>query len=128
MRLSLDDGYTLEAATKDSLTSPVTGQPVVTGLPVVNFRYRPALPDALTEWRYAMRTAASGKAELDATAKLLADHIVSWDVVRGKGEVVPVTVDAVRKVPDPILSQLLEAVTTWAPQKMGEALGNSQPG
>jgi hypothetical protein len=126
MRLAIDDGFTLEAATKDTLTGP-SGQTLAKGLPVVNYRYRPALPEALAEWRYAMRAATSGKAELDAIAKLLADHLVSWDVIDGKGVALPIAAESVRKVPEPILNQLLDTVTTWAPKSMADALGNSPP-
>lgn len=128
MRLAIDDGYTLEASTKATIAHPVSGQTLATDLPIVNFRYRPALPEALAEWRYATRGATSGKAELDATATLLADHLVSWDVVDGKGQALPITPETVRKVPEPILNQLLEIVTTWAPQQMEHAAGNSPAG
>ena len=126
-RLVINDGYTLEGVTTDTVTNPVTGAALASGLPVVAFRYRPALPDALAEWRYAMRTAGSGKAELDATAKLLAEHLVSWDVTDARGAEVPVTAAGVRKVPEAILNQMLDAVTTWAPEKAAGALGNSGP-
>lgn len=126
-RLALDDGYTLDAVTKEVLADPATGRPLAQGLPVVTFRYRPALPDALAEWRYALRAAGSGRAEVDATAKLVADHLVTWDVTDARGAAAPITPDAVRRVPDPILNQLVEAVANWAPRELAAALGNSPP-
>lgn len=122
MRLALDDGYTLTATTKATLTSP-SGAVLADNLPVVEFKYRPALPAALAEWRYQFARAGSGKAELDATVKMLAAHLVSWDVTSGGGPA-PLTADALARVPEPILNQIIDAVTSW---KAGEAAGNSQP-
>ena len=120
MRLALNDGYTLEAATFPEFSG-------VAGLPVITFRYRPALPEALAEWRYQVRTATSGKVEVEATAKLVADHLVSWDVVDARGAVVEPTIASIKRVPEPILDQLLKAIVSWAP-KMAETLGNSVAG
>ena len=116
-RLAIDDGYTLEAATKPDFGG-------MSNLPVVTYRYRPALPDALGEWRYAARLAASGKAEVDATAKLVADHLVSWDVTDAAGKPAPITPDTVRKVPEPILHQLVDTVASWAGPEQDAAAGN----
>lgn len=126
MRLAIDDGFTLHGTTTDCIDRGPS-LPALSGLPVVSYRYRPALPEALAEWRYGLRVAASGKAELDATAKLLADHLVSWDVTDGKGAAAAITPENVRRIPEPVLNQLLEAVTTWAPKQMAEAAGNSPP-
>lgn len=114
--LDLDDGYTLDGATKPDHAGAA-------GLPVVAFRYRPALWEALTEWRRAVGTAR----EVEATAKLVADHVASWDVTQ-KGKPAPVSADAVRKLPEPILNQIFAAVATWAPRGQAAAEGNSPPG
>lgn len=123
--LAIDDGYTLDGRTKASITDPVTGRVLFDGLPEVQFRYRPALPDALAEWRHQMRTATSGRAQVDATAQFVAAHIVSWDVTDAKGAPLPITPDAVRKVPEPILDQIVDAVAKWAPKHLADALKNS---
>ncbi len=127
MRLVLDDGYTLEGKTEESVANKVTGEPMFTGLPVINYRYRPALPDALAEWRYALNRATSGKMELDATTKFVSDHLVSWDVADARGNVIGLTADIVRRIPEPILDQLVKAIATWAPKAEGVA-GNSPAG
>jgi len=127
MRLVIDDGYTLEGTTEEIVLNKATGEPLFEGLPVINFRYRPALPDALAEWRYSRARATSGKAEVEATAKLIADHLVSWDVVDGKGSTAPLSVEFIRKVPEPILDQMIETIATWAP-KAETAAGNSPTG
>jgi hypothetical protein len=116
-RLALNDGYTLEAAT-------AADHGGFKGLPVVTYRYRPALPDALAEWRYAARLAASGKAEVDATARLVSDHLVSWDVTDAGGRPAAITADVVRKVPEPILDQLLDKIVSWAGPEQEKAAGN----
>jgi hypothetical protein len=120
VRLALNDGYTLEAATLPEFSG-------IEGLPVIAFRYRPALPEALAEWRYQVRTATSGKAEVEATAKLVADHLVSWDVVDARGTVLEPTIASIKRVPEPILDQLVKAIVSWAP-KMADSVGNSVAG
>lgn len=115
-RLSLDDGYTLKSETKETYET-------CAGLPVVSFQYRPALPAALTDWRYALRMARSGKDEYEATLKLLTDHLVSWDI-EDAGKTAPITTETLRRVPEPILAQLITTITAWAP-KSAESLGNS---
>jgi len=116
-RLALNDGYTLEAATLHECDGTA-------GLPVVCFRYRPALPDALAEWRYGLNRATSGRAEVDATARFLADHLVSWDVRAADGTNAPVSADTIRRVPEPILNQLLRRVLSWAGPAQEQAAGN----
>lgn len=124
MGLQIDDGFTLDGRTKATVTDPVTGRALYDGLPEVTYRYRPALPDALAEWRYQMRAATSGYAAVSATALFVAAHLVSWDVTDAKGAPLPITVETVRKVPEPILDQLVEAVSKWAPKHLAAALGN----
>ena len=117
MRLSLDDGYTLDGKTLAEYAG-------VKNLPIVTFRYRPALPEAIAVRSYEYRMASSGKAELDSTAKLVAAHLVSWDVTDAAGKDAAITVENIRKVPDPILGQLVDAIVTWA-AKADIAAGNS---
>ena len=117
LRLMINDGYTLEAATVPDCDG-------YTDLPVVHYRYRPAMPDALAEWRFALNRAATGRAEVDATSKLLATHLVSWDVQAADGSGVPITVDMIRRVPEPILNQLLRRVLSWAGPEQEKAVGN----
>lgn len=120
MRLSLDDGYTLHAETSPSHTE---GERQWDNLPTIAYDYRPALPDAIYEWQAAGIRAITGKEQVDATAKILADHITAWDVTKN-GASSPITPDTVRKVPYPILQQLVRRVTTWAPKEQDKAAGN----
>lgn len=104
-RLSLNDGYTLDG-TADHAGYTLT------------YAYRPALPDAIEAWRHAVRGAGSGSAEVEATAKLVRDHLVSWDLTDKDGKPAPLSVDVVRRLPEPFLNAVLKAVTTWAGPKM----------
>ncbi len=113
MALDIDDGYTVAATTK-----PDFGK--FTDLPIVFFRYRPALWHELTTWR---RTIGS-ETEIDATAKMVVDHLASWDVTKA-GKASPITIEVVKKIPPPIFDQLWDAVTTWAPKEQETAAGNS---
>lgn len=124
MPLVIDDGYTLDGCTKSAVTDPVTGRALHDGLPEVRFKYRPALPDSLAEWRHKLRAATSGYASVDATAILVAGHVVSWDVTTVAGAPAPITADTVRKLPEPILEQMVDAIAKWAPKNLASALGN----
>jgi hypothetical protein len=115
MRLDLDDGYTLTGATDPTFADRVTGQAIAENLPVVTFKYRPALPDAVAELRFATNRATSGRDQVTATARFLADHLVSWDVLH-KGEPAELTPDVIRRVPEPILYQIENTVSKWAPK------------
>lgn len=117
MRLSLDDGYTLQG-NASYLPEPSAA------LVIVNFRYRPALPEALYEWDYQLTMAKSGSEQLAATVKLLADHVVSWDVEIG-GASAPVSADNLKRVPLPILQEMVRKIREWAPKEMGDAEKNS---
>lgn len=104
--LDIDDGYTL-----DAVTSPQDkhGNP----LPRVAFTYRPALPDALATLRLKTRRADTGSDEVAAAAEFVASHVVKWDVKRG-GRPAPVTADVVRKLPEPILDEIVTTVGRWS--------------
>lgn len=125
-RLVIHDGYTLKAKTKETAENNV-GKVVAENLPIVEFSYRPALPEALAEWRYSLERAPSGKATVAITAQFVCDHLVSWDVVDGKNVLVPIKPETVKLIPEPILSQIVDAIITWAP-KAEEAAGNSSGG
>ena len=54
-----------------------------------------------------------------------ADHIVSWDVTGNRGESLEPVVANIRRVPEPILNQIVEAIATWSPKPPEAVLGNS---
>lgn len=125
MRLVIGDGYTLPFATSpDGPPNPATGRPVVTGLPVVTGRYRPALFEAVQEYQYRFGRAATGKEQAQAVADLVAAHVTDWDVEATAGGPAPVTADAVRGMPTPVVDQLVEFVLRWAAKEQGAAAGN----
>jgi hypothetical protein len=124
MRLDLDDGYTLRAETKPEVVDPATGRVISPWvLPVVKFEYRPALPEALYQYRWKYNRANSGKEQLDALAQFVTDHLVSWDVLHGGGPAA-IAFERVRSVPEPILDQIFAEIAKWGP-KEGDARGNS---
>lgn len=124
MPLDLDDGYTLPFETKPTLTDPATGEVIADNLPVVTGRYRPALLEQVQAYRYAMSRAGSGREQADLVAALLARQLVEWDV-RRKGAPVAIEMNAVLKLPEPIASQLVSVVLTWAPREQAGAEKNS---
>lgn len=128
MRLTIDDGYTLSGRTEADVADPVANRVLYSGLPVVTFGYRPALPEALAEWRFALSRANSGREQVDATAKLVSDHLVGWDVADATGREVRITPESVRRVPEPILDQIVKAVATWSAKEMESDAKNSPAG
>lgn len=121
MPLDINDGYTLKAST---LAEYKIGDMVYTDLPTVDFTYRPALPDAIYSYNLDYLRAATGQERTNAAAKLITEHVKSWDVKR-RGESVPVTAETTRKIPLPILEQMVTIVLTWAPANQEAAAGNS---
>lgn len=68
--LVIDDGYTLSGLIRPDRRPPVR---------VV---YRPALPEAVYEYRMRSARAASGAERLEAVLWLLEAHLDSWDGIR----------------------------------------------
>lgn len=96
--------------------------PARRGWPAVTFRYRPALPEAVYD--YLAAPSLTGKQRLDAAVKLLAAHVVSWDLTDAKGESTPVTPENLRRVPYPVIQGFLDAVTSYGPEQQAADLGN----
>lgn len=131
--LIIHDGYTLEAVI-----------PGDDGFPGIKFRYRPAMPDALNEWRVAQR--ATGRDETTLRTKFVEDHLADWDVTERAGvlrkvlgrelterfsdvrdaksddEVVraPIHSRVLRCLPDKRLNQLFDFVAGYARQQEQE--------
>jgi hypothetical protein len=94
----INDGYTLDGKL------PARGP-----WPEVKFRYRPALAEDVYEHLNAMRQ-ASGRQQAKAAVDLLGKYLMSWDIEDAKGEVAPVTVENLRRLPQPILAGLVDHV------------------
>jgi hypothetical protein len=98
--LLIHDGYTLDAT--------------VRGLAV---RYRPALPEAVFEYRRGLRGDAA--AEAKATTHLLKEHLVGWDAqLRGGDGVVrdaDLSAENLRRLPPPLLEGLVDLVCGYGP-------------
>lgn len=107
-----NDGYTMSGSI-----------PAFGSLPEVNFRYRPALPDAVYEFLRANR--GTGKDEMRAVVDLLSKHLVSWDVrEKEDGETVPVTADYLRRVPHRCQQRMIDLITGYAPDEQGKDVKN----
>lgn len=74
-----NDGYTLRAVCQSTDTKK----------PRLTFCYRPALPEAVYE--YQEEASKDPKSRLSAVQKLLAAHVVSWDlrIRQPNGEITP---------------------------------------
>lgn len=116
MRLSLEDGYTLSDELKPKGPDEIE-------LPTVNFSYRPAMPEAIYAWEFSRERATDGKLQHEIDCQFLCDHLASWDVTKGAQLVAPITLEFVKKLPEPYLVGMIRIVRTWAP-KRGEAEKN----
>lgn len=122
MRLKINDGYTLSATVPEK--QPEGGPEV----PVVNLEYRPAMPEALYNWKYDSRNATSGTGLLEIDAAFVVAHLVSWDVVvpgdaPSTTKPAAVNVENVRNLPQPYLDGIIAKIATWAarqPSKNGK--------
>jgi hypothetical protein len=112
--LLIQDGYTLD------FTLPARGRrPTVTG------RYRPALAEAIYEYmRVRSNPRSTGKEILDATVKVLADHLVSWDAAGADGQTVPASAEHLRRVPYLALEELVNVVTGYTEEQQAADVKN----
>lgn len=120
MALNIKDGYTLSDVTPDR---DPDGYPIE----VVSYSYRPAMPEALYDWRYRQSVALSGAAQLQATAEFVATHLVRWDVQDGPA-VAKITPDAVKSLPDPVLVRMATRIATWAGKRLPQKTPDAEPG
>ena len=125
MRLVIDDGYTLPFKTEEQIADPVTGRVIFDNLPPVAGRYRPALFSENEEFQYKLSRAASGKETAELIAGMIANHVTDWDVQAQDGSAAKIEAAVVLKMPPPIVRQLLDIVTTWAPKEQEKSAGNS---
>jgi hypothetical protein len=103
-RLKLKDGYTLPFSTE-----PVEGV-------VVSGSYRPALPDTLGNYFFNRDRAIRGELQIEEDCKLIAGHLVEWDVTDEKDNVTKPTLENVKRISSiGIINQLVRVVTTWKP-------------
>jgi hypothetical protein len=112
MSLFIDDGFTIEAAIASK------GR-----LPQLKYRYRPAMPEAIHEYRFAFNAARDGRGRLQAETKLLVDHLVSWDAADAKGVTAPINAEWLDKLHDGIRQKLLDEII-WGLEKTEEAEKN----
>lgn len=93
----IDDGYETDGR--------LAGIPGL--FPPIAFRYRPAVASAHNA---VMRTEEGTPERERATCKLLASHVVSWDVKNQKGEPVAVSEDAFSRLQSLPQAQLYNVV------------------
>lgn len=101
MSASINDGCTLDA------TIPARGI-----WPAVAFRYRPALPDAVSDF---LRTPKNGKQAFDILVAFLRKYVVSWDVVDKNGRAVDIgdKGEGFRTLAHPYIEAITEYVTGY---------------
>lgn len=112
-RLKLRDGYTLPFTTE-----PVEGV-------VVSGSYRPALPETLGNYFFNRDRAIRGDIQIEEDQKIIAAHLVEWDVTDEKDNATKPTLENVKRITSlGVVNQLVRAVTTWKPAQE-EAAKNS---
>lgn len=91
--------------------------------PAVNFKYRPALPEDV--YAYLRGPQTGGADELKAATKLLAKHLVEWDVTDKSGAPAPLTEETFRRLHQPILALMVNFVAGYTAQEQEADLKNS---
>ena len=121
-RVLIRDGYTVEDKFRSKLFN----------LPEVVFKYRPALPEKVFDFMMARKE--TGRDQLRHIAEMLKYHLVSWDIEDDVEEqvlnpdtgvqekvkrvdVVPISIDNLKRVPKPILEYIVDAVCGYTPAK-----------
>ena len=112
-RVLIRDGYTFEGDV------PAQGP-----WPAIHVRYRPAMPEEVSDYLIADRR--TGKAKLDATVKLLAKHVLGWDIT-DDGHATKPDADTLRRLPYPILEDLVNLVCGYTGTQQ-EADEKNSPG
>jgi hypothetical protein len=120
--LLIHDGYTRDGVIPEKKPYPA-----------IRFKYRPALPDQMNEWR--MTPATSGKEITDALIKVLTKCMISWDVTEQAGVLkiilgrpenmkdiddativtVPIAAATLRCLPDLTLKNIFDVVSGYGP-------------
>lgn len=79
----------------------------------LTFRYRPAVAEKTYEY---LAQAAQGKKRLAVNAKLLVEHLVSWDVAdpNDDSKTVPVTEEHVKRLPAVFIDEMVAVVTSYS--------------
>lgn len=112
MALLIRDGYTL------------TGRiPAQSPWPEVVFQFRPALPEEVVEYIQGAPS-RKPKAHVEAQVKLLASHLVSWDVKEADGSPAAINEKTLRCLPYPILVAMLNHIQGYAESEASEDAKN----
>lgn len=110
MPLDIQDGYTLAFSTRPTVQNPGTGEAV--SLPVITGKYRPATFAEVQAYRYKYGRAASGSEQAELIADMICDHLIAWDVTKGKQPTQPI-VTRIFEMPDEVVGELLRVVMSW---------------
>jgi hypothetical protein len=78
------------------------------GLGAVEFAYRPALAEDV--YAFQKQAKPTGAAHCQAICNVLLKHLISWTVKSRGGEVAPLSLDNLKRLPYPILEHLIDTV------------------
>ena len=112
----IEDGYTI--------TTRVAVRPGIH--PEVKFTYRPAL--ASERFEFLRRTDLTGEEKLDHCARILQQHLQTWNVRTKAGAQVETTIQNVRRLQPTLLESLLDIVLGYKPGEQEADQKNSLPG
>lgn len=119
----IEDGYTVENLTIPALRGHH---------PEVKLSYRPAtLREMRTIDKKITADGVTVDQAIDATNAFIASHVVTWDVVNGKGEAVPITPATVERLESVLAAQIFNICrgiypenVTVPPADQGNPAGN----
>ena len=87
--------------------------------------YRPASPERIIQY-ISWDPRASAAESLDSACKIIAEHLVSWDVEdeSNPGKTLPINEEVIRAIPHPFRNFLLDCVTNLGPKIVEQDLKN----
>lgn len=91
--------------------------------PEVNFKYRPALPNAANEYLAAARR--TGEDSTEADVALIVRHVPSWDAADATGEALPLNALTLKRVFPPILTVMVNHILGYTPPQQEADVKNS---
>ena len=86
--------------------------------PAVTLKYRPCLPAASKDYAFRVGRCNTGAEVVAVQAEFLAEYVKGWDVTDVAGQALPVSKENLARVPDRILTEMLNIVTGYSDREL----------
>ena len=85
----------------------------------VRIAYRPALSDEVFDWQ--RQPATNGSTYVAKCAALILKHLTRWGVADRTGEILPLDIVSVKRLPEPLLNFIVDAICGYGPKESADA-------